>query len=286
MRRRGGLLERRSAPRVAVPDRRGRPLRPADAVTRGPVASGPLPPASAETGRISSTSTAHWSTSPTRPTACASTAMLLQLIEELYPYDGRGGGVDQRPLDRRHRPPVPGHAIARRRAARHRAARCRAGVIARMPFPSQQLDWARRRLARCGRASTPACCSRTRVSRWPCTTGARRSWPATRIALMRSLLPRVGDRVLCPSRQARRGTEACRQGQRGRRARIHAGGALSGRTPVFIGDDVTDEYGFATVNDCGATRSRSARARPSRSSDWRASPKRGPGTERAAGEGA
>lgn len=135
--------------------------------------------------------------------------------------------------------PVAGqHGIERRDAS---------GLVVRHAFPSEKLVWVRRQLV-------------DAVARHG---GLLLEDKGLSLALHYRRVPRLGGFVhrLMRSLQAQIGTEFCVQpGKRvvemkptGR----HKGIAVlefmqekpfRGRTPVFIGDDATDEYGFATVN--------------------------------------
>lgn len=135
--------------------------------------------------------------------------------------------------------PVAGqHGIERRDAS---------GLVVRHAFPSEKLVWVRRQLV-------------DAVARHG---GLLLEDKGLSLALHYRRVPRLGSYVhrLMRSLQAQIGTEFCVQpGKRvvemkptGR----HKGIAVlefmqekpfRGRTPVFIGDDATDEYGFATVN--------------------------------------
>lgn len=135
--------------------------------------------------------------------------------------------------------PVAGqHGIERRDAT---------GRVVRHAFPSEKLVWVRRQLV-------------DAVARH---RGLLLEDKGLSLALHYRRVPRLGSYVhrLMRSLQARIGAEFCVQpGKRvvemkptGR----HKGIAVlefmqerpfRGRTPVFIGDDATDEYGFATVN--------------------------------------
>ena len=142
-------------------------------------------------------------------------------------------------LVRDHRLPVAGqHGIERRDAA---------GRISRHAVPAQGLDWARSQLA-------------AAVARHH---GLVLEDKGLSLALHYRRAPRLGGYAhrLIRSLAARIGSQYCVQ--TGKRivemkpAGKDKGVAVlefmqeepfRGRTPVFIGDDTTDEYGFATVN--------------------------------------
>lgn len=130
------------------------------------------------------------------------------------------------------------HGIERRDAS---------GLVSRHAFPSEQLDWAHNRLAEA-------------VARH---RGLLLEDKGLSLALHYGRAPRLGGYAhrLLRSLQARMGTEYCVQ--TGKRvvemkpAGRDKGAAVlefmqeepfRGRTPVFVGDDSTDEYGFGMVN--------------------------------------
>src|SRR5436190_1179111 len=170
------------------------------------------------------------------------------LIQEFNVYRAAGGAIalisgrsiaDIDRLVRDHRLPVAGqHGIERRDAA---------GRISRHAVPAQGLDWARSQLA-------------AAVARHH---GLVLEDKGLSLALHYRRAPRLGGYAhrLIRSLAARIGSQYCVQ--TGKRivemkpAGKDKGVAVlefmqeepfRGRTPVFIGDDTTDEYGFATVN--------------------------------------
>jgi trehalose 6-phosphate phosphatase len=173
-------------------------------------------------------------------------AGLKQLIERLYQSAGGAvaliSGRAIADIDRL----VPGialpvagqHGIERRDAA---------GRISRHAFPAQELDWVRRDLAA---AVAPH-------------RGLVLEDKGLSLALHYRRAPRLGGFAhrLARSLVGQMGTQYCIQA--GKRvvemkpAGKDKGVAVQefmeeapfrGRTPVFVGDDITDEYGFATVN--------------------------------------
>ncbi len=124
------------------------------------------------------------------------------------------------------------------------------GRISRHPFPSRQLDGVRHRLAEA-------------VARHPQLLLEDKGLS---LALHYRRAPRLGGFAhrLVRSLQARMGKKYCVQtGNRVvevKPAGRNKGAAIlefmqeepfRGRTPVFLGDDITDEYGFAMVNRLG-----------------------------------
>ncbi len=169
-----------------------------------------------------------------------------QLIDELYRAAGGAvaliSGRSIADIDRLApdlRLPAAGqHGIERRNAA---------GRISRHAFPAQELDWIRRELAAAVASHHGLVLEDKGLS----------------LALHYRRAPRLGGFVhrLARSLAARVGPQYCLQ--TGKRivelkpAGKDKGVAVQefmqeepfrGRTPVFVGDDSTDEYGFATVN--------------------------------------
>jgi trehalose 6-phosphate phosphatase len=180
------------------------------------------------------------------PTGASLDVDLRRIIEELYRATGGAvaliSGRSIADIDRLMpdiRLPVAGqHGIERRDAA---------GRISRHPFPAQDLDWVRRELAA---AVAPH-------------RGLVLEDKGLSLALHYRRAPRLGGFAhrLVRSMAARIGARYCVQ--TGKRivemkpAGKDKGVAVQefmqeepfrGRTPVFVGDDITDEYGFATVN--------------------------------------
>lgn len=135
--------------------------------------------------------------------------------------------------------PVAGqHGIERRGAA---------GVIERHAFPQEQLEWARARLAAAAAGKPGLLVEDKGLS---LALHYRR---APRLAgyahrVTRALLRRVGAQYCIQT--GKRVVEMKPAGKdKGMAVLEFMGEApFQGRTPVFVGDDATDEYGFATVN--------------------------------------
>jgi trehalose 6-phosphate phosphatase len=174
---------------------------------------------------------------------------LRDLLEALHratggavaPISGRSIADIDALFDGLRLPAAGQHGIERRDAA---------GRVTRHPFPAERLDWARERLA--------------------ATTARHRGlWLEDKglsLALNYGRAPRLGGYAhrLVRSLAARLGAQFCVQP--GKRivelkpAGKDKGAAVlefmqedpfKGRTAVFVGDDATDEYGFATVNRLG-----------------------------------
>ena len=133
------------------------------------------------------------------------------------------------------------HGIERRDAA---------GRITRHAFPTEQLDWARDRLAEAVARQPRLLLEHKGLS---LALHYRR---APRLAgyahrLTRSLLPRVGTQYCIQT--GKRVVEIKPAGKDKGVAVLDfmREAPFEGRTAVFIGDDVTDEFGFATVNRLG-----------------------------------
>ncbi len=172
-----------------------------------------------------------------------------QLIEDLYRASGGAvalisgrsiADTDRLFLD--HRLPVAGqHGVERRDAG---------GRISRHAFPADELDRARRQLA-------------AAVARRP---GLLLEDKGLSLALHYRQAPRLAGYAhrLVRTLVAGRGAEYCVQAGK-RVVEMKPAGRdkgvavlefmreapFRGRTAVFVGDDVTDEYGFATVNRLG-----------------------------------
>jgi len=135
--------------------------------------------------------------------------------------------------------PVAGqHGVERRDAA---------GRISRHAFPSQELDWVRRRLADAAARHPGLLVEDKGLS---LALHYRR---APRLAgyghrLVRSLGARLGERYHVQT--GKRVVELKPAGKDKGVAVLEfmQEEPFRGRTPLFVGDDVTDEYGFATVN--------------------------------------
>jgi trehalose 6-phosphate phosphatase len=137
-----------------------------------------------------------------------------------------------------HLPAAGQHGIERRDAA---------GRVSRHSFPSSQLPWARRRLAEA-------------VAAHP---GLLLEDKGLSLALHYRLAPQLAgySHRLVRSVQARLGSAYCVQAGK-RIIEVKPAGKdkgvavrefmqeepFAGRMPVFVGDDATDEYGFAMVN--------------------------------------
>lgn len=125
-----------------------------------------------------------------------------------------------------------------------------AGVIHRHAFPVQQLEWARERLVAAAAGKPGLLVEDKGLS---LALHYRRAPQLAGYAhrVVRSLLRRVGPRYCIQN--GKRVVELRPTGK-------DKGVAVSefmreapfvGRAPVFVGDDATDEYGFATVNRLG-----------------------------------
>jgi trehalose 6-phosphate phosphatase len=180
------------------------------------------------------------------PTGASLDAELRQLIEQLYRaaggavalISGRSIADIDRLVPHLQLPAAGQHGVERRDAA---------GRISRHPFPAHELDWVRHELAA---AVAPH-------------HGLVLEDKGLSLALHYRRAPRLGGFAhrLVRSMAARIGARYCVQ--TGKRivemkpAGKDKGVAVlefmqeepfRGRTPVFVGDDSTDEYGFATVN--------------------------------------
>jgi trehalose 6-phosphate phosphatase len=130
------------------------------------------------------------------------------------------------------------HGIERRDAA---------GRMSRHAFPTKELDWARREL------STAAASHPGLVLEDKGLSLALHYRRAPRLAgfahrLVRSVGARIGPRYCIQT--GKRVVEMKPAGKDKGAAVVEfmAEEPFRGRTPVFVGDDITDEYGFATVN--------------------------------------
>ena len=171
---------------------------------------------------------------------------LLQVIEELFHTTGGAvaliSGRAIADIDRLFpgtRWPAAGqHGIERRNAA---------GVISQHAVPSRHLDWARERLLAVASGKPGLLLEDKGLSlalhyrRAPQLAGY-----AHRVT--RSLLPRVGTKYCIQT--GKRVVELKPAGKDKGVAVLEfmQEAPFAGRTPVFVGDDATDEYGFATVN--------------------------------------
>jgi trehalose 6-phosphate phosphatase len=169
-----------------------------------------------------------------------------QLIEDLYRsgggavalISGRSIADTDRLFDGLRLPAAGQHGVERRDAA---------GRTSRHAFPAAELDWARRRIA-------------DAIARRPALLLEDKGLS---LALHYRRVPRLAGYAhrLIRSLVARLGAEYCVQAGK-RVVEMKPAGRdkgvavlefmqeepFRGRTPVFVGDDVTDEYGFATVN--------------------------------------
>src|SRR5206468_2265698 len=135
--------------------------------------------------------------------------------------------------------PVAGqHGVERRDAA---------GRISRHAFPSQELDWVRRRLADAAARHPGLLVEDKGLSlALHCRRAPRLAGYGHR--LVRSLGARLGERYHVQT--GKRVVELKPAGKDKGVAVLEfmQEEPFRGRTPLFVGDDVTDEYGFATVN--------------------------------------
>ena len=180
------------------------------------------------------------------PTGACLDPAFRQLIEELYRaaggavalISGRSIGDIDRLFPGIRFPAAGQHGIERRDAT---------GRISRHAFPSQELDGVRRRLAEA-------------VARHP---GLLLEDKGLSVALHYRRAPRLAGyahrlvHALVAPLGARYHVQTGKRLVELKPAGKDKGGAVRefmqeepfrGRTPVFVGDDVTDEYGFATVN--------------------------------------
>lgn len=174
---------------------------------------------------------------------------LRQLIEALHHSSGGAvaliSGRSIADIDRLFpgtRLPAAGqHGVERRDTA---------GVIERHAFPTQQLEWARAQLAAAAAGKPGLLVEDKGLS---LALHYRR---APRLAgyahrVTRSLLRRVGARYCIQT--GKRVVEMKPTGKDKGVAVLEfmREPPFRGRTPVFVGDDATDEYGFVTVNRLG-----------------------------------
>lgn len=171
---------------------------------------------------------------------------LLRLIEELYDssrgavalISGRTIADIDRLFSGRRLPAAGQHGIERRDAA---------GVVARHAFPAEQLAWARERLGAAAAGKQGLMLEDKGLSlalhyrRAPWLAGY-----AHRVS--RSLLPRIGANFCIQG--GKRVVEIKPAGRDKGMAVLEfmRETPFRGRVPVFVGDDVTDEYGFGAVN--------------------------------------
>jgi len=130
------------------------------------------------------------------------------------------------------------HGIERRDAA---------GRISRHAFPSKELDWARRELAAAA-ASHPGLVLEDKG-----LSLALHYRRAPRLAgfahrLVRSVAARIGSQYCIQTGKRVVEMKPAGKDKGAAVAEFMAEEPFRGRTPVFVGDDITDEYGFATVN--------------------------------------
>ena len=169
-----------------------------------------------------------------------------RLVEELHRLaggavaliSGRSIGDIDRLFPGIRFPAAGQHGVERRDAA---------GRISRHAFPSQELDWVRRRLVEAA-ARHPGLLVEDKG-----LSVALHYRRAPRLAgyghrLVRSLGARLGERYHVQA--GKRVVELKPAGKDKGVAVLEfmQEEPFRGRTPLFVGDDVTDEYGFATVN--------------------------------------
>ena len=180
------------------------------------------------------------------PTGTSLDADPRQLIAALYRtaagavalISGRSiADIDRMAYDLRL-PAAGQHGIERRDAA---------GRMSRHAFPAEELDWVRRELA------TAVASHQGLVLEDKGLSLALHYRRAPRLAsyahrLMRSLASRVGSQYCV---QAGKRIVEMKPAGRDKGVAVEEfmqEAPFRGRTPVFVGDDHTDEYGFATVN--------------------------------------
>ncbi len=135
--------------------------------------------------------------------------------------------------------PVAGqHGVERRDAL---------GEVSHHAFPSQRLEWAYRRLARLAEEHPGLLLEHKGLS---LALHYRRAPHLARYALRvaRSLLPRLGSRYCLQSGKCVVELKPAGKDKGLAIQEFMREEPFRGRTPVFVGDDTTDEFGFAMVN--------------------------------------
>ena len=207
------------------------------------------------TARCSSTSTARCSTSRDARTRVRVDAGSRRAAAGARATPRRRGRAHHRPRDRRRRSPVPGRRAADRRPARLRAPRAPTGRCTGIDCAAGHRRGCARELAPASPRGTRGCCSRTRARRSRCTTARRRGSRRTctgrcartwRRRSRRRIGLRACSRARACSRSSRTAATRARRSSTSWRSRRSPAAC-----PVFVGDDRTDEYGFAAVARAG-----------------------------------